>query len=108
MARHLAKLFDSMAKLKFQMDDENQPTKQALGMYSKDGEYVDFAEPCECVGQVEVWLNKLMDTSMATIRHEFSEAMVTYEEKPREQWIFDPPAQVHIYTVPLQLAHSCI
>ncbi len=83
-----------MAKLKFQMDDQNQPTKEALGMYSKDGEYVDFSEPCLCVGQVEVWLNKLMDTSLATIRHEFMEAMVTYEEKPRDQWIFDPPAQV--------------
>ena len=30
----------------------------------------------------------------STIRHEFTEAVVTYEEKPREQWIFDPPAQV--------------
>ena len=31
---------------------------------------------------------------VATIRHNFTEAVVTYEEKPREQWIFDPPAQV--------------
>ena len=30
----------------------------------------------------------------ATIRHNFTEAVVTYEEKPRDQWIFDPPAQV--------------
>ena len=30
----------------------------------------------------------------ATIRHCFTEAVVTYEEQPREQWIFDPPAQV--------------
>ena len=30
----------------------------------------------------------------ATIRHEFMEAVVTYEDKPREQWVFDPPAQV--------------
>ena len=32
---------------------------------------------------------------VATIRHNFTEAVVTYEEKPREQWIFDPPAQVN-------------
>ncbi len=83
-----------MSKLKFQTDDQNDPTKEALGMHSKDGEYVDFNEPCLCEGQVEVWLNKLMDASIATIRNEFMEAMVTYEEKPRDQWIFDPPAQV--------------
>ncbi len=57
VARHLAKLFDSMAKLKFQMDENDKPTKQAIGMYSKDGEYVDFDKPCECVGQVstDIW-----------------------------------------------------
>ena len=26
-----------------------------------------------------------------TIRREFVEAMVTYEEMPREQWLFKPP-----------------
>ena len=48
----MAKLFDSMAKLKFKEDSDGKPTKEAVGMYSKDGEYVDFDEPCKCVGQV--------------------------------------------------------
>jgi len=52
VARHLAKLFDSICQLKFVMDDQGQPTKTALGMYSKDGEYVNFDKPCECAGQV--------------------------------------------------------
>lgn len=30
----------------------------------------------------------------ATVRHEMTEAVVAYEEKPREQWLFDYPAQV--------------
>ena len=30
----------------------------------------------------------------STIRHEMTEAVVSYEEKPRDQWLFDPPAQV--------------
>ena len=55
MARHLAKLFDSISQLKFVMDESGQPTKVALGMYSKDGEYVDFDKPCECAGQVSRW-----------------------------------------------------
>ena len=83
-----------MAKLKFVMDENDKPTKTAVGMFSKDGEYVDFDEPCELVGQVENWLNKLLDRMRATVRHQFMEAVVTYEEKPREQWIFDYPGQV--------------
>ena len=51
VARHLAKLFDSMAQLKF-VEKDGKPTDEALGMYSKDGEYVDFDKPCVCVGQV--------------------------------------------------------
>lgn len=45
--------------------------------------------------QVETWLNSLLERMVATIRHNFMEAIVTYEEKPRDQWVFDPPAQVH-------------
>lgn len=44
--------------------------------------------------QVEAWLNKLLDTMQSTIRHEMTEAVISYEEKPRDQWLFDPPAQV--------------
>lgn len=32
----------------------------------------------------------------ATVRHELSEAVVGYEEKPRDQWLFDYPAQVTV------------
>lgn len=49
---------------------------------------------CEVFPQVEVWLNRVLDRMCATLRHEIPEAVVTYEEKPREQWIFDYPAQV--------------
>ena len=44
--------------------------------------------------QVEVWLNRLLQTMQSTIRHEMTEAVVSYEEKPRDQWLFEPPAQV--------------
>jgi dynein heavy chain len=91
--RHLAKLFDSMAKLKFK-EDNGQPTDYATGMYSKDKEYVDLSEECHCQGAVETWLQHLLEHMQATVRHIFSEAVVTYEDKPREQWLFDYPAQV--------------
>ena len=44
--------------------------------------------------QVEVWLNRLLNEMRATILHEMSEAVIGYEEKPRDQWLFDYPAQV--------------
>lgn len=44
--------------------------------------------------QVEVWLNHVLDSMRATVRDEMTEAVVAYEEKPREQWLFDYPAQV--------------
>lgn len=32
----------------------------------------------------------------ATVRDEMTEAVTAYEEKPREQWLFDYPAQVSL------------
>ncbi|RDD42081.1 Dynein beta chain, ciliary [Trichoplax sp. H2] len=94
VARHLSKLFDSIARLKFEEDENGELTKVAIGMFSKDGEYVDFNTSCSCTGQVETWLNRLLDTMRSTIKHQLTEAVVTYEEKARDQWIFDYPAQV--------------
>ncbi|XP_059734281.1 dynein axonemal heavy chain 9 isoform X5 [Bos taurus] len=92
--RHLSKLFDNMAKMQFQLDASEKPTKTSLGMYSKEGEYVAFSEPCDCSGQVEIWLNHVLAHMKATVRHEMTEGITAYEEKPREQWLFDYPAQV--------------
>uniref|UniRef100_A0A8B9DZR5 Dynein axonemal heavy chain 9 n=1 Tax=Anser cygnoides TaxID=8845 RepID=A0A8B9DZR5_ANSCY len=92
--RHLSKLFDNLAKMKFQLDSEQKPTKIGLGMYSREQEYVSFSEHCDCNGQVEVWLNHVLDSMRATVRDEMTEAVSAYEEKPREQWLFDYPAQV--------------
>ncbi|XP_062567134.1 dynein beta chain, ciliary-like [Saccostrea cucullata] len=94
VSRHLTKLFDSMAKLKFTQDDKGNDTKIATAMYSKDGEMVDLDKPCDLAGQVEHWLNNLLDAMRSTVRHEMTEAVATYEEKPRDQWLFDFPAQV--------------
>ena len=94
VARHLTKLFDSMARLKFNKDAEDKVTKIANTMEAKDGEPVPLANNCDCSGEVEVWLNRLLTEQRATVRHYLTEAVASYEEKPRDQWIFDNPAQV--------------
>ncbi|KAG7310430.1 hypothetical protein JYU34_003208 [Plutella xylostella] len=65
-------------------------------MIAKDGELVPFHGTCDCTGPVEIWLNRLQDIMRSTIRHYFGEAIVTYEEKPRDQWLFDFMAQVSL------------
>ena len=48
---------------------------------------------CVCLCKVEVWLNRVMDSMRNTVRHQMTEAVIA-DEKPREQWLFDYPAQV--------------
>ncbi|OAF71285.1 Axonemal beta dynein heavy chain 17 [Intoshia linei] len=96
VCKHLTKLFDSMAEVKFEkISNSDENSKTILGMYSGDREYVDFNQfKCDCSGQVETWLNRLLDSMRATVKAGFTEAFVSYEEKPREQWLYDFPAQI--------------
>lgn len=56
VTRHLLKLFDNLADLCFKKDDDDggldPKTPVALGMYSREGEYVPFSQHCVCEGQV--------------------------------------------------------
>lgn len=51
--KHLSKLFDNMAKMQFEADKEGNPSQAAVGMYSKEDEYVPFNQACDCSGQVK-------------------------------------------------------
>ncbi|CAH0551274.1 unnamed protein product [Brassicogethes aeneus] len=91
--RHLTKLFDSLAKLKF-IQEGGKNSKRANGMISKENdEHVTFTVICDCTGKVEVWLNRVIDTMRITLHATFASAVKTYEDKPREAWIYDYPAQ---------------
>uniref|UniRef100_A0A674H6Q3 Dynein axonemal heavy chain 17 n=1 Tax=Taeniopygia guttata TaxID=59729 RepID=A0A674H6Q3_TAEGU len=94
VSRHLTKLFDSLAKVKFQEGSDKKPQKVAHGMFSRDGEYVHFDADCDLSGQVEVWLNRLLERMRSTLRNLIPQALATYEDKLREEWVFDYPAQV--------------
>ena len=89
----MTKLFDSLAKLNFIMSESGEPIG-AEGIFAKDGEYVALEKACDCTGPVEAWLNRLQAAMRGSIRHYFAEGVLAYEEKPRESWIFDYPAQV--------------
>ena len=48
---------------------------------------------------MEIWLNRLLENMKETVRVEMKEAVTSYEEKPREVWVFEPPAQVALCAV---------
>ncbi|XP_017887523.2 dynein beta chain, ciliary-like [Ceratina calcarata] len=92
VCKHLSKLYDSIATLEWKMDG-GKATKQAIVMIAKDGELMAIHGSCDCSGKVEVWLNHVTDAMKRSVRYHISQAVATYEEKPREQWIFDHCAQ---------------
>ena len=94
VAEHLPKLFDNIARLEFEKNANGDFTKNAIGMYSLQDEYVPFEKPCDCSGAVENWLNRIVVSMRNTLRHLLGESVTSYEEKPREHWIFDFPAQI--------------
>lgn len=57
--RHLTKLFDSIAKLKF-IESDKAGEKMASGMIAKDGELVPFHGQCDCTGAVSILLPKIL------------------------------------------------
>lgn len=90
VAKHLTKLYDSLAKLVF----TSSGSKTAKGMISKENEeYVEFLSPCDCSGKVEVWLNRVTDAMRVTLHELFDGACKAYLEKDRDAWVFDWPAQ---------------
>ena len=79
------------------VDDKRNPgakLKEAVAMYSKETEKVDFPSSCDLSGQVETWLNRLLEKMRETVRSCLSEAINAYEDKPREFWVQDYPAQI--------------
>lgn len=94
VSKHLTKLYDSLAKLHFKKD-----SKLAEKMHSKENdEIVPFYEPCDCSGKVENWLNRLTAKMRETLHILFRSSVIAYEEKPREVWVFDWPAQPALCT----------
>jgi hypothetical protein len=41
-----------MAHLKFNTETDGTTGRKALGMFAKDGEYVEFSHPSDCSGPV--------------------------------------------------------
>ena len=93
----MSKLFDSISHIRFEPVNSGQSKEgpfMALGMWARDGEYVAFSRPVDCTGQVELWLEAIVDAMQCSLRNLLQEAVSVYEEQPKEQWIYRFPSQV--------------
>eukprot|EP00854_Cymbomonas_tetramitiformis_P002137 gene2137-2836_t len=54
--------------IKFRLDEKGEPTKYAIGMYSKEKEYVDMDGEVSCDGAVESWLQNVVDGMRDALR----------------------------------------
>jgi dynein heavy chain, axonemal len=74
------------------------PLEAAKSMISKDREVVNFPAIFEMRGAVEFWLNELVRYMQITLREVLAasntEAISWDTDKPREEWVFNFPAQI--------------
>ncbi|XP_009470045.1 PREDICTED: dynein heavy chain 17, axonemal isoform X2 [Nipponia nippon] len=86
VSRHLPKLFDSLAKLKFKMSPDKKPLKVGLGMFSRDEEYVPLDAECDLSGQValtctQIWWTTEVGIAFSRLEEGYENAMKDYNKK---------------------------
>eukprot|EP00605_Chrysophyceae_sp_TOSAG23-4_P001019 GSChrysophyteH1.ASY1.ANO1.1120.1 assembled CDS len=83
-------------------DGEEQVKLEEAAMISKDQETVPFTMMFEMHGAVENWLNDLVGYMQTTLRevlvNSIADAGAWELDRPREEWIFNVPAQIALVT----------
>ena len=102
--RHLAKLFDNVAKLDFthegagKQSEEN--TDQIYGVISFEGERVQLKQSCPRKAGPEIWLKTLMKNTKVTVKNLIKNAykeLVKVNETPRSEYgVKETPRQAWV------------
>ncbi|KAJ1635860.1 flagellar outer dynein arm heavy chain beta [Pavlovales sp. CCMP2436] len=95
---HFSKFTDNTGKFDFVRDESGKETGVVKGMTSTDDEYVPFSTEFACEGQVEDWLSGLMAFSCDEVRLSLHEAINSFVELPRHEWLYKYPAQMSLTT----------
>ena len=88
---HLMKCFDAIKKIEFTPDKNS---KEIIGMWSPEGEYVTFSESVMAIGPVEYWLKNIQEMMTQSLFDECKNAVHQYPEDitNRDNWLFNYPA----------------
>ncbi|XP_035806180.2 dynein axonemal heavy chain 2 [Amphiprion ocellaris] len=94
MQPHMKNCFDNIKSLCI----EKGNNKAAWGMYSADGEYVQFVSQVQLGRPVEVWLCDVEKSMCDTLKESLSNCLVHLKrtEGPRDKWVKEWPGQVTI------------
>ncbi|KAL7677341.1 hypothetical protein ACOME3_003577 [Neoechinorhynchus agilis] len=82
------------SNLQTEIKGELDKRRETVGMYSDDGEYVQFQRTYTLDGQVEDWLNILLGAMREAVRYWLGRAVEDYLNIEREAWVLKYPAQV--------------
>ena len=94
IVKHLPKCFDNIQSLEFRQNADGTPTKDAITMFSSEGEKVALHASFTCDGPVENWLFNLTTHSHECIKQLMWDATQVYEDKPKQEFQFDWCAMV--------------
>ncbi|PNH08753.1 Dynein gamma chain, flagellar outer arm [Tetrabaena socialis] len=91
-------LFDSLTNVTFDRVDKTRMTE----MFSQQNEKVEFERPVDAKGNIEVWLQRLVDGMQDTVKQIIKRAVRNVAEMPLEDFIFGHPAQVALLGIQFQ------
>jgi dynein heavy chain len=89
---HLGKCFDAIKKVAFTTEPDS---KEVVGMFSPENEYVEFATSVFAEGPVETWLAKIEQMMIQSLYDRTKVALQDYpaDGTQRDEWLFDYAAQ---------------
>ncbi|XP_062072422.1 dynein axonemal heavy chain 2 isoform X1 [Lepus europaeus] len=101
---HLKKCFDNIRLLKIQKAGGPSSKWEAVGMYSGDGEYVDFLHLVLLEGPVESWLGDVERTMRVTLRDLLRNCRLALKKflNKRDKWVKEWAGQVVITASQIQ------
>ncbi|XP_055375876.1 dynein axonemal heavy chain 2 [Condylostylus longicornis] len=107
---HLKKLFDNLYKLDIRkVEDRKRLRWQSFGMYSDDGETVEFQEAMFCEGPAEDWLNVVEQRMIQTLKVNLKSVKESLRNntKDREKWLKLWPGQLCLTCAQIQWTTNC-
>ncbi|KAG5316465.1 DYH2 protein, partial [Acromyrmex insinuator] len=107
MQPNIRKLFVNIKSLKFGKSMIGKYV--ADGMYSNEGEYIEFIEPVFLEGQVEYWLRDLETAMRATLREVLKQCRIALRKMltKRDRWVKEWPGQPSITSTQIQWTSDC-
>ncbi|XP_073903040.1 dynein axonemal heavy chain 2 isoform X5 [Castor canadensis] len=101
---HLKKCFDNIKLLRIQKVVGSSSKLEAVGMFSGDGEYIDFLHSVLLEGPVESWLGEVERTMRVTLRDLLRNCRLALKKflNKRDKWVKEWAGQVVIAASQIQ------